>query len=77
MFRFFSSKISYGGWPAVKGDLWSDGGWDWVETIKKFRRMGLDTSIVFAFSVVTDLKNSTGRVLDVSNLKPVLNHQLQ
>lgn len=62
---------AYGGWPVVKGDLWSEGGFDWVEVIKKFRRMGLDTYIVFAFSVVTDLKNSTGRVLDVSILKRV------
>lgn len=59
---------AYGGWPVVKGDLWSEGGWDWVEVIKKFRRMGLDTSIIFSFGVVTDLKNSTGRVMDVSSI---------
>lgn len=57
---------SYGGWPVVKGDSWSDAIFDWVEVIKKFRRMGLDTYIVFSFSVQTDLKNSTRRVMDVS-----------
>lgn len=57
---------SYGGWPVVKGDSWSDATFDWVEVIKKFRRMGLDTYIVFSFSVQTDLKNSTRRVMDVS-----------
>lgn len=57
---------SYGGWPVVKGDLWSDIGFDWIETIKKFRRMGLETRVIFALSIVTDLKNSNQRVLDVS-----------
>lgn len=57
---------AFGGWPVVKGDAWSDILFDWVEVLKKFRIMGLDTYIVFAFSVQTDLKNSTTRVLDVS-----------
>lgn len=56
---------SYGGWPAVKGDLWSEDTFDWLEMIKKFRQTGLDTSIIFSFAVVTNLKNSTARVLDV------------
>lgn len=58
---------AFGGWPVVKGDLWSDENFDWVEIVKKFRRMGLETSVIFALNVVTDLKNSTKRVLDVSN----------
>lgn len=57
---------AFGGWPVVKGDLWSDESFDWVEIVKKFRRMGLETSVFFALSVVSDLKNSTKRVLDVS-----------
>lgn len=57
---------AFGGWPVVKGDLWSDENFNWVEIVKKFRRMGLETSVFFALSVVTDLKNSTKRVLDVS-----------
>lgn len=57
---------SYGGWPVVKGDLWSDNNFDWIEIVKKFRRMGLETRVIFALSLVTDLKNSSKRVLDVS-----------
>lgn len=57
---------AFGGWPVLKGDLWSEGSFDWVETIKKFRIMGFDTYIIFAFSAETDLKNSTSRVLVVS-----------
>lgn len=57
---------SYGGWPLVKGDLWSEDTFDWLEMIKKFRQSGLETSIIFTFTVTTNLKNSTERVLDVS-----------
>lgn len=57
---------TFGGWPVVKGDSWSDSLFDWVEVLKKFRFMGLDTYIVFSFSVQTDIKNSTSRTLDVS-----------
>lgn len=58
---------AFGGWPVLKGDLWSEGSFDWIETIKKFRRMGFDTYIIFAFSSETDLKNSSQRNLVVSN----------
>lgn len=57
---------SYGGWPVVKGDLWSEDSFNWLDMIKRFRQAGLDTSIIFSFAVVTNLKNSTSRVLDVS-----------
>lgn len=58
----------YGGWPVVKGDSWSDDAFEWAEVVKKFRRMGLETRVIFTLSVVTDLRNSTKRVLDVSKL---------
>lgn len=56
----------FGGWPVLKGYLWSDGAFDWVETIKKFRRMGFDTYVIFAFNAETNLKNSSERILVVS-----------
>lgn len=59
---------SFGGWPVVKGDLWSEDSFDWVETIKKFRLYGLETGIIFSFSVTTDLRNSSARVCDVNML---------
>lgn len=59
---------SYGGWPVVKGDLWTGENFNWLDMIKRFRQAGLDTSIIFSFSVTTNLKNSTSRVLDVSCL---------
>lgn len=57
---------AFGGWPVLKGDLWSDDSFNWIETIKKFRRMGFDTYVIFAFSAETNLKNSSERVLVVS-----------
>lgn len=58
---------AYGGWPVIKGDAWMEHSWFWIEVIKKFRRMGLSTNIVFTTHVSTDLKNSVGRVLGVSD----------
>lgn len=58
---------AFGGWPVLKGENWNAENFNWVEIVKKFRRMGLETNVIFALSVVTDLKNSTKRVLDVSN----------
>ncbi|XP_031621713.1 neprilysin-2-like [Contarinia nasturtii] len=54
---------SYGGWPVVKGDSWSDTTWDWVQTIRRFRRMGLSTSMIFLLNMNVDLKNSKQRQL--------------
>lgn len=59
---------AFGGWPVIKGDSWMEHNWFWIEVIKKFRRMGLSTNIVFTTYVSTDLKNSIGRVLSVSDL---------
>lgn len=67
---------AFGGWPVVKGDLWCDKEFNWIEIVKRFRRMGLDTNVIFALSVVTDLKNSTKRVLDVSSSVLARDHLL-
>lgn len=56
----------YGGWPVVKGDEWNEAGWDWLDVIKRYRQGGLDTNILFSFTVTNNLKNTTTRVLDVS-----------
>lgn len=58
---------SYGGWPVVKGNLWSEENWNWLDVIKKFRKNGIGTSQIFSFTVTTNLKNSSVRVLDVCN----------
>ncbi|XP_053693911.1 neprilysin-2-like isoform X1 [Sabethes cyaneus] len=54
-----------GGWPVLKGDQWdSDSSWSWVKSVKDFRQQGYSTDYFFDFSVGTDLKNSTRRIID-------------
>lgn len=55
-----------GGWPAVKGNLWDEENFSWIETIKKFRRIGISVDFIFSFSVETDLKNTSARHINVS-----------
>lgn len=57
---------AFGGWPVVKGDSWTGENFFWVEMMKKFRMFGLQPTIIFSFSVVTDQKDSSKRLLDVS-----------
>lgn len=55
-----------GGWPVVKGDTWQESSFDWAETVKRFRRLGLKTKAIFLLNIATDPKNSSRRVLFVS-----------
>lgn len=56
-----------GGWPVVKGDHWFEDAFDWVEMIKRFRYVGLDTQVIFSLYLEPDLKNTSKRILYVSN----------
>lgn len=56
----------FGGWPVVTGDLWQPSNFDWIETLKRFRWLGLDYSVIFAMNIEMDPKNSSRRVLFVS-----------
>lgn len=62
-----------GGWPVVKGNLWNEESFNWVETIKKFRRIGISVDFIFSFSVETDLKNTTIRQINVSTRRTIKN----
>jgi len=55
-----------GGWPVVKGDAWDESKWTWQQSVKDFRKRGYSTDYIFDFSVGTDLKNSSRRIIDVS-----------
>lgn len=59
---------SYGGWPVVIGDAWDalDSVWDWKNLIKQFRDDGFEQDQIFAFTVSTNLTNSSLRTIDVS-----------
>jgi hypothetical protein len=57
-----------GGWPVVEGDKWDESSWTWQKSVRDFRKYGYSTDYIFDFSVGTDLKNSTRRIIDVSNI---------
>jgi membrane metallo-endopeptidase-like protein 1 len=61
-----------GGWPVIKGDAWDEKSWSWQQSVKDFRKRGYSTDYIFDFSVGTDLKNSTRRIIDVSGCLPLL-----
>ena len=54
-----------GGWPMVKGDEWDKLEWIWQCAVKALRQLGFSTDYLIDFSVETDLKNSTRRIIDV------------
>lgn len=54
-----------GGWPVIKGDAWDENKWSWQQSVKDFRKRGYSTDYIFDFSVGTDLKNSTRRIIDI------------
>ena len=55
----------FGGWPVVVGDNWNESNFEWTEMIYKFRRVGYSIGYLIDFSISTDAKNSTTRVIDV------------
>jgi len=54
-----------GGWPLLEGDKWNQEGYKWYEMIYKFREEGYSVDYLVDFSVTTDLKNSSWRILDL------------
>jgi len=56
---------SLGGWPVLEGDSWPEEGFKWYELTYKFRKEGYSVDYMVDFSVTTDLKNSSYRVLDL------------
>lgn len=55
----------YGGWPVVKGSAWDSESWQWMEANRNISIDGLDDTLLFSVTVLTDQRNSSKRVLDV------------
>lgn len=55
-----------GSWPILDKD-WKEESFDWIQAIYKFRKIGYSVDYFMDFSVSTDLKNSTRRIIDVSD----------
>ncbi|CRK97823.1 CLUMA_CG011199, isoform A, partial [Clunio marinus] len=56
---------SMGGWPLLKGDSWDEKAWSWQKSVRDFRKRGYSPDYILDFSVGTDLKNSTRRIIDI------------
>ena len=59
-----------GGWPVLEGPTWEDwfgpeNPYIWYEHIYKFREVGFSVDYFLDFSVTTNLKNSSWRILDL------------
>lgn len=54
-----------GGWPAVEGEKWNETGFDWIESIRQMRDIGLTTNYLLATTVGAHLRNTSTRSLRV------------
>ena len=54
-----------GGWPLLEGNSWNKEVFKWYDMVYRFRDMGYSVDYLLDFSVTTDLKNSSWRVLDL------------
>merc|ERR1711990_654266 len=56
---------SMGGWPVLEGGDWKEDDFSWIETTYKFRENSYSTDLLIDFSIGTDIKNSSWRVIDI------------
>lgn len=54
-----------GGWPIVEGEQWNETAYDWVESIRQMRDVGLAPNYLFSTSVELNFENSSMRSLTV------------
>lgn len=55
---------SMGGWPVLQGAFWNTA-WTWQNSVVNSRTYGYSVSYFLSFSVSTDNRNSTRRVIRV------------
>lgn len=55
-----------GGWPVLEGEDWDPASFTWKDTTYRFKEEGFSVDYLIDFSITTDFKNSTKRVIDVS-----------
>ncbi|XP_069975809.1 neprilysin-2-like isoform X2 [Penaeus vannamei] len=54
-----------GGWPVVEGSSWDSSAFDWHTNVYINRKLGYSLDYIFDFSVTTNIKNSTWRIIDI------------
>ncbi|XP_021947553.1 neprilysin-2 isoform X2 [Folsomia candida] len=53
-----------GGWPLLEPN-WDPTTFTWIESVYRFRKLGYSNDYFIDFSVTTDVKNSTYRIIDI------------
>ena len=48
---------------------WDEAGFSWIEAVYTFRQHGYSTDYLIDFSIVTDSKNSSWRVIDIDQVR--------
>lgn len=66
-----------GGWPAVEGEAWNETAFDWIESIREMRNIGLTTNYLLATTVGAHLRNSSIRSLRVTYLLFVISAKIE
>merc|ERR1711953_320845 len=56
---------SMGGWPVLEGNDWNEEDFSWLDTTYKFRENSYSTDLLIDFSIQTDIKLSSWRVIDI------------
>lgn len=62
-FKKIMRKI--GGWPILEGDQWNETAYDWIESIRQMRDVGVVPTYLFSTSVEPNFENSSIRSLTV------------
>ncbi|MPC12879.1 Membrane metallo-endopeptidase-like 1 [Portunus trituberculatus] len=54
-----------GGWPVLEGNAWDPSGFDWTTNVYINRQLGYSLDYIFDFSVTTNIRNSSWRIIDI------------
>jgi hypothetical protein len=57
---------SLGGWPVIEGKNWADNVWFWQKLTLQLELLGFSSNQVFAVTIDVDMKNSSRKLLYVS-----------
>lgn len=54
-----------GGWPVLEGAAWDPSAFHWTHNVYINRQLGYSLDYIFDFSVTTNIKNSSWRIIDI------------
>lgn len=54
-----------GGWPVLEGNAWDSSAFEWTHNVYINRQLGYSLDYIFDFSVTTNIRNSSWRIIDI------------